>query len=550
MARHYLLTRFGATALVLGCNSDPALGGSDDGTAVSSSITGDSSGTTAQPPVTDSSLSSEATSDSSSSGATSTGTTTSTTTSSSSASSTSVTTSSETDPSSTGETDTGGVAHCGDGVVAGEEECDDGNGESFDGCSAGCTVERAIAQVCAGASRTCVVDDLGRLKCWGANLYGELGIGDKGHRGDDPGEMGAALPFIDLDMKVASVACRNNFCALGTEGQVKCWGGPAGNYLGLGTNEAIGDQPGEMGAALPAVELGEPALQLANSGRGACALLSSGKLKCWGNNEDGQLGLGDTETRGDQPGEMGMALLPVQLGQFKPMQLISGDQANCAINATGGMKCWGFSRLLGLEDDESRGDEVGEMGDALPLLNLGIGAKVSQASGPIGHACAVLTDGRLKCWGSDMGTYVLWPFGLNTPWYGWKPGQMGDNLPAYDLGAHKAIAVESGYQSSCVLLDDQSVRCWGVPYKGIMGNGSSAEWLGDPLIQVPAIELGAGEVVKQFSHSFQHACALLSSGNVKCWGSNDGGELGYEDNNNRGDEPDEMGDALPYVEIF
>ena len=333
-------------------------------------------------------------------------------------------------------------------------------------------------------------------------------------------------------------------------GRDKCWGGPKGAYLGLGTTEAIGDDPGEMGEALATVELGEPALRIANAARGSCALLASGTLKCWGFNESGQLGIGDTQVRGDEPGEMGLTLPAVDLGQLKPVQIVRGHHENCAVDAGGNMKCWGKGQLLGLESAQNRGDQPGEMGNALPSVDLGAGVKVAQASAASGHLCAVLVDGRLKCFGEDNGSNVLWPFGSEMLWYGWQPGQMGDNLPAYDLGDHDAVAVEAGDGSSCVLLDDQTLRCWGFAGEGIMGTGSPEPWLGDPLIQVPAIDLGADEMITQFSHSYYHACALLASGRVKCWGSNTSGELGYEDDNSRGDEPGEMGDALPFIEVF
>ena len=576
MARNHLLIGVCVSSLAVGCQSDFALGESDQGTGSTAgsehSITSPSS-STGESPVTDGSISGTETSGESN-GKTSSGSSSSevsaTTTNMSSSStsltgsatgdSTVATASSDTDASSTGGADTrgantggadtGGATTCGDGVVAGGEDCDDGNVVSFDGCSSGCVAEGPIVQICAGTARTCVVDGQGRLKCWGANLYGELGIGGMEHVGDDPGEMGADLPFVDVGMKVDAIACRQNFCALGTEGQVKCWGGPTGPYLGLGTTEAIGDDPGEMGDALATVELGEPALQIANAPRGACAFLASGALKCWGFNESGQLGVGDTQVKGDEPGEMGLDLPAVNLGQLKPVQIVRGHHQNCAFDAGGNIKCWGKGQLLGLESAENRGDQPGEMGNMLPFIDLGAGAKVAQASATSGHVCVVLVDGRLKCWGEDNGSNVLWPFGSQMVWYGWEPGQMGDNLPAYDLGEHNAVAVEAGDGSSCVLLDDQSVKCWGYAGQGIMGTGSPAPWLGDPLDKVPAIDLGAGEVVTQVSHGYYHACALLASGRVKCWGANLAGELGYEDDNNRGDEPGEMGDALPFVEVF
>ena len=76
-----------------------------------------------------------------------------------------------------------------------------------------------------------------------------------------------------------------------------------------------GDDPGQMGATLPAVDLGpgRTALQVTAGGSNTCARLDDGSVKCWGGNEFGQLGLGNTQDRGDGLGGMGAALPAVQL---------------------------------------------------------------------------------------------------------------------------------------------------------------------------------------------------------------------------------------------
>jgi len=99
------------------------------------------------------------------------------------------------------------------------------------------------------------------------------------------------------------------------DGSVKCWGNNSVGPLGLGDTQQRGDGPGEMGATLPAVNLGpgKTALQLTAGLGHTCARLDDGSVKCWGRNFEGQLGLGDTQNRGDGPGEMGAALPAVQL---------------------------------------------------------------------------------------------------------------------------------------------------------------------------------------------------------------------------------------------
>lgn len=138
-----------------------------------------------------------------------------------------------------------------------------------------------------------------------------------------------------------------------------------------------------MGDQLPAVDLG--------AGRSAkaifagsfhyCAILDNAQVKCWGNNAVGQLGYGDTNARGDAPGEMGDALLALNLGTNRTaVSLALGAASTCAALDDGSVKCWGASNFggLGYGDKGRRGDGAGEMGDALPALNLGTGRTVKE----------------------------------------------------------------------------------------------------------------------------------------------------------------------------
>ena len=82
-----------------------------------------------------------------------------------------------------------------------------------------------------------------------------------------------------------------------------------------GDTDDRGDEPDEMGDNLPAVDLGQSvaAIEIMIGRYHSCANLTNGDAKCWGSNSEGQLGLGDTEDRGDGPNEMGDALPAVCL---------------------------------------------------------------------------------------------------------------------------------------------------------------------------------------------------------------------------------------------
>ncbi len=80
-----------------------------------------------------------------------------------------------------------------------------------------------------------------------------------------------------------------------------------------------------------------------------------------------------------------------------------GGSRSCARLTDGRLKCWGrndgTNGLLGLGDTNNRGDNAGEMGDNLPAIDLGTGLSVVDFAAGNGHTCAIVTGGRLKCWG-------------------------------------------------------------------------------------------------------------------------------------------------------
>lgn len=120
---------------------------------------------------------------------------------------------------------------------------------------------RTAAEISSGTEHTCARLDDGRTKCWGANGTGELGIGDANNRGDGPGEMGNALPAINLGtglQAVELVTGELHSCARLDNDAIKCWGFNSAGQLGIGDAVARGALASDMGDALPAVNLGPP----------------------------------------------------------------------------------------------------------------------------------------------------------------------------------------------------------------------------------------------------------------------------------------------------
>lgn len=302
-----------------------------------------------------------------------------------------------------------------------------------------------------------------------------------------------------------------NTCAIADDGRLLCWGGNFQGQLGQGHKNFIGDSPAEMGGGLRPVNLGagRSAMQVAIGSRHMCALLDDSSVKCWGFNESGQLGLGRADDIGDARDEMGANLPVVSLGAGrKALQVAAGDDHSCALLDDGSVKCWGENRRgqLGQGHNDSIGDSPNEMGDAIPAIDLGTGLKATQISAGGDHSCALLDDGSVKCWGVDI---VSGDFGRRTS-LGNGPDEMGDNLPVVSLEEGRSVSqISSGDLYACGLLDDGTISCWGNP---------------DVISELTRLDDGSSFV--QVSAGRKFACGLLNGGGVACWGENKQGQLG------------------------
>jgi alpha-tubulin suppressor-like RCC1 family protein len=414
-------------------------------------------------------------------------------------------------------------------------------------------------ELVAGLVHTCARFHDGRTKCWGENGDGQLGLGDLLDRGDEAGEMGSALPAVDLGsgrVATALAAGANHTCAILDDATVRCWGKNDGGQLGIGDTLTRGDERSDMGDDLPAVDLGagRTAVAIAAGGRTTCVVLDDGGVKCWGMNTFGQLGQGSyLISIGGLPGELGDALPAIDLGTGRTALAVSvGGSHACALLDDQRVKCWGAnSGVLGLGDLAARGDGPDEMGDDLPAVDLGDSLTAARVAAGRSVTCAIIDDGRVKCWGgggSSAGSVGLG----NLATYGDVAGEMGTSLPPVSLGeGHTASWIGTSLDSVCALLDDETLKCWGRNSGGTLGLGDTDDRGDDPGEMgdaLPAIQLGSAGVDQVAVGGF-HVCAALDDGAVKCWGSNVSGTLGQGDTEDRGDQPFELGGQLAPVDL-
>jgi hypothetical protein len=226
----------------------------------------------------------------------------------------------------------------------------------------------------------------------------------------------------------------------------------------------------------------------------ACAAVEDGKSKCWGRNGQGQLGLGDTNNRGDEPNEMGDNLPYTQWVGDKKVQYLAADVGNrvLAYMEDGTVQGMGWNDKGQL----CQGDNTNRLSPVeIPLPS--VGTKALMTAGQ--WSCILANDDKYYCWGNNV--YGQCGVVRDDGMLGRDPDECGDNLEAIDFGT--------------------------LAYDGVT-----------PL-----------PPIKQFAMGGSHGCVLFEDSTMKCWGSNTHGVLGINTGyyDNKGDDENEMGDYLTFV---
>lgn len=399
-----------------------------------------------------------------------------------------------------------------------------------------CVLLAALAVGCnpppvvAGGNQTCATRD-GRVRCWGFATYGVLGYGNANNIGDN--ETPASAGDVPLGASVKQLAAGYyHTCALLDSGDVRCWGRNNAGQLGYGNTMDVG-----LASSAGNVSLGGTATQITAGIYHTCALLTTGQVRCWGSSNFGQLGYGNVNAIGDN--ELPSSVAPVSLGETA-QEIAAGGFHTCALLTSGRVRCWGANALgqLGYGNVNNIGDN--ELPSAVTPVDVG-GATVVDLTAGEAHTCARLTGDTVRCWGSAASGQLG---------YG-NTNNIGDNEPPSAAGdvpvGRKVLMISAGGSRTCALGNDYRVRCWGEGLWGGLGYASTAT-IGDnePASAGGIVDLG-GDVIS-ISVGFSHSCAVLSFSDtyhVRCWGQGAGGMLGYGNTSNIGDNevPASAGDV-------
>jgi len=281
-------------------------------------------------------------------------------------------------------------------------------------------------------------------------------------------------------------------CGIRTSGRLYCWGNDGDGQLGnggLNTNQAAPVQVAGGATNWTAVDAGREHI---------CARRTTGRLYCWGDDGFGRLGDGGLNT--DQAA-------PVQVagGATNWTAVTAGDFHTCARRTTGRLYCWGS-------------DDAGQLGDggldtdqAAPVQVAGGATNWTAVTVGSEHTCARRTTGRLYCWGYD-GSGQLGDGGLFTEQA--TPVQVAG-------GATNWTAVTAAGTHTCARRTTGRLYCWGNDGFGQLGDGGT-----NTSQAVPVQVAGGATDWTAVTAGQSHTCARITSRRLYCWGSDGSGRLG------------------------
>jgi alpha-tubulin suppressor-like RCC1 family protein len=382
-----------------------------------------------------------------------------------------------------------------------------------------CATTPCASALAVGGDHVCALLSNGTVWCWGGNQSGELGIGtvDGGHVAPAASATPSPVPGIEGATLVAAGGYGNGFgtsCAGSADAGILCWGSNGNGVLGLGA--ADGATPPPLSIAPLPLAIGS-VTQVALGGLFGCVLTGDGGVACWGDNSESELGRAiDAGTSDPTPG---LVTLPMPA-----TQVATGKDHTCALLTDQSVACWGAA-------DHGQVGTVAEAGVATPRPIAGLVAR-QIAAGEV-STCAITSTGAVACWGGNQG------------------GQLGrgdldagalDPTPqpvALPAGT-TALQIVSAVGSTCALLSDRTVWCWGDNAYGELGSGSSVPGFSPQ----PAPVAGLSNIVQiAAGPGGWTTCALLQNGSVRCWGVNNANQLGVDTSGDAG--PDEAPHPVP-----
>jgi alpha-tubulin suppressor-like RCC1 family protein len=305
-------------------------------------------------------------------------------------------------------------------------------------------LESGVLQI-SGNSQSVCARTAEAVYCWGSMTTGWVG------GQSDISPIPVQVPGLGATTSLSVES--NTACASVADGSVSCWGAADGVVIPVMPNDHHSTPTPQL--VLPA---GSGVESVHLIGSAACVIETGGRLMCWGDNSEGELGDGST-TSSTTPQQV----IGLESG-------VASFDRQCALTVDGSVKCWGDNTLGTLGDGSGTGFASFSTS---PVQVSGLDHGVSAITGtPPGGAvnCALVADGQLECWGAVSN------IGLPGASTGPLTGSASTVPQAADIGALSTIALGSE-NTACAVTRGGDAECWGPNNSGQLGDGTTTDRL-------------------------------------------------------------------------
>lgn len=336
----------------------------------------------------------------------------------------------------------------------------------------------------------CALINGGTLSCWGDNTFHQLGVGDTISVYN--GLQVVVLPATVTDFSLGLT----HGCALLTDGTIYCWGRNNLNQIADGSASATVD---------PAVSpsgLSNNFVEIKTGDNHSCALNSTGQVYCWG---DGTYG---------QSGSCSASNIPQLIAGLPAIATLElKSNTSCAVTTSKTVYCWGSNG-----EGQFGNGQIQTPCQITPTLSVN-GETVDKLALGKAHGCALMADGKVKCWGSDL------------------LGQLGSGSAsnarlltpaAISSLEYQVDDIQAGLNHTCVLTKSSGVKCWGYNLTGQAGHYYNLSSTVTNKVSEPADVIGLQYGVEKLQTTGDSSCSISVNGQTKCWGYNRNGILSFE----------------------